>query len=663
MKKSIFIIALYLISSTKLNAQQGVSINSSGNNPDPSAMIDVSSTAKGALIPRMTTGERNAILSPANSLLIFNITDRCLQIFNGNQMQWENIYCYLGCTAAPAMPGSISGNASPCINSAGNIYTINQVAGATSYTWTAPSGATIVVGQGTPGVSVNFDTVSGNIAVSANNSCGAGPQQTLAVTLSTSPDAAGTISGTASVCPDQTGVSYSVSPITGATSYVWSYSGTGFSIVSGSGTNNITADFSSATAGIITVYGSNACGNGSASPDYSISIITAPSAPVAVSGTNETVNSFLANWNVSSGATTYYLDVATDAGFTGFVTGYNNLNAGNVLSNNVTGLTCNTTYYYRVRAANSCGTSSNSNTITAATSPCQCPNYWMQMADMGGNGRSWAAGFVMGTKAYISTGVGSAQYKDLWEWDQATNSWTQKADFPGHDRYGAIGFAIGTKGYVGTGVDGSGPAVFYKDFYEWDQTGNTWTQKTDFPGIGRSYAIGFSIGNKGYVGGGENFSTVLQDFWEYDQAGNNWVSKGNLPGSERKNAVSFVIGTKAYIGTGWNYGGPMNTFWEYDQGSSNWTQKANFPGASRLAASGFSIGTKGYIGVGTNNTVRYKDFYEWDQTGNSWVQKADFGSIERSGGPVGFSIGTKGYFCAGNDATGDKKDLWQWCQQ
>jgi len=51
-----------------------------------------------------------------------------------------------------------------------------------------------------------------------------------------------------------------------------------------------------------------------------------------------TSTSFTANWSSSTGATSYRLYVATDAAFTNMVTGYNDLNVGNLTSYNVTGL-------------------------------------------------------------------------------------------------------------------------------------------------------------------------------------------------------------------------------------------------------------------------------------------------------------------------------------
>lgn len=73
--------------------------------------------------------------------------------------------------------------------------------------------------------------------------------------------------------------------------------------------------------------------------------------PAIYKPTNVTKSSFTANWQAVTGATKYYLDVATDAAFTSFVPGYN---AKEVSANydSVTGLTDQTHYFYRVKAAN-----------------------------------------------------------------------------------------------------------------------------------------------------------------------------------------------------------------------------------------------------------------------------------------------------------------------
>ena len=91
-------------------------------------------------------------------------------------------------------------------------------------------------------------------------------------------------------------------------------------------------------------------------------------------------------------------------------------------------------------------------------------------------------------------------YKDFWEWDQATNVWTQKANFGGTSRWQAVGFSVGNKGYIGTGINNLNQAL--KDFWEYDVLSNIWTQKSNFQGGLREAATGFSIGNKGYIGTG-----------------------------------------------------------------------------------------------------------------------------------------------------------------
>jgi N-acetylneuraminic acid mutarotase len=240
-------------------------------------------------------------------------------------------------------------------------------------------------------------------------------------------------------------------------------------------------------------------------------------------------------------------------------------------------------------------------------------NTWTQKADFGGTARSNTVGFSIGSKGYIGTGGDS---KDFWEYDPAANAWTQKADCGGGWRSVAIGFSIGSKGYIGTGIDTSvSPGIYRKDLWEYDPAADTWTQKADLGGTARILAVGFSIGSKGYIGTGVievgpgSFASV-KDFWEYDPAADAWTQKADFGGTGRSSAVGFSIGSKGYIGTG---GSGSKDFWEYDPAANAWTQKADFGGTARSRAKGFSIGNKGYIGTGWDgSSVVYRDFWEYD---------------------------------------------------
>ena len=103
-----------------------------------------------------------------------------------------------------------------------------------------------------------------------------------------------------------------------------------------------------------------------------------PRAPRALRATNVTADSLTANWSSVTEATGYRLDVATNDSFTNYVPGYRNLNVNNTTSRNITGLTANTFYYYRLRAYNSKGTSLNSNVIRAKTSQASQDNRHQQ---------------------------------------------------------------------------------------------------------------------------------------------------------------------------------------------------------------------------------------------------------------------------------------------
>lgn len=67
----------------------GVSVGVGTATPLASAALDVTSTTKGFLAPRMTTTERNAITSPATGLLIYNTSLNFYQVYNGTS--WTSV--------------------------------------------------------------------------------------------------------------------------------------------------------------------------------------------------------------------------------------------------------------------------------------------------------------------------------------------------------------------------------------------------------------------------------------------------------------------------------------------------------------------------------------------------------------------------------------------
>jgi hypothetical protein len=82
-------VSLFLF--TTLTFSQNVGIKADGTAPDNSAMLEVGSTEKGFLMPRMTTDEIAAITSPANGLMVYCTTDGKFYIYNSLIVAWKEI--------------------------------------------------------------------------------------------------------------------------------------------------------------------------------------------------------------------------------------------------------------------------------------------------------------------------------------------------------------------------------------------------------------------------------------------------------------------------------------------------------------------------------------------------------------------------------------------
>ena len=86
----LLLLAIVIIVSSSLTAQMAVTTD--GSSADASAMLEVKSTDKGFLPPRMTTAEIVNIASPANGLFVFNTTDNKAYIFVSADNQWKEVY-------------------------------------------------------------------------------------------------------------------------------------------------------------------------------------------------------------------------------------------------------------------------------------------------------------------------------------------------------------------------------------------------------------------------------------------------------------------------------------------------------------------------------------------------------------------------------------------
>ena len=185
-----------------------------------------------------------------------------------------------------ALPSpTIAGQTTVCANSGYIAYSTES--GMSGYVWTVSPGGVISSGQGTNTIQVSWNA-TGAQSVSVNyantNACMALTPTVQNVTVNGTPGTAGVITGTATVCGGAQGVAYSVGAISGAVAYAWNVPA-GAVIASGANTNAITVNFAgNATSGNITVSGNNLCGNGTASPNFPVTVNALPAAASAITG-------------------------------------------------------------------------------------------------------------------------------------------------------------------------------------------------------------------------------------------------------------------------------------------------------------------------------------------------------------------------------------------
>jgi N-acetylneuraminic acid mutarotase len=269
--------------------------------------------------------------------------------------------------------------------------------------------------------------------------------------------------------------------------------------------------------------------------------------------------------------------------------------------------------------------------------------FWIQKSSFAGAGRHRAVGCATKNKGYLGLGHvnGSGvdiSYKDWWEYDPSSDSWSQKASYPANN-HGATSFVVNDQPCVGGGSALNG------EFYQFDPELNTWTSIASCPFFNPGDTQGFSVNNKGYV-------YVGQQMAEYDATTNTWSLKAAPPVTFGSWSCSFTIEGSGYVKAG-------TKLFEYKPIHNTWTQRADFPGASTGGSYGFSILQRGFVTcgyVGGLSTVTDQVWSFYPGT-NSWHLEIAFPGITRRF-PVAFAIHNRGYFGTGTNGI-NLNDFWQ----
>ncbi|HNW70907.1 MAG TPA: hypothetical protein PKI01_10925 [Bacteroidales bacterium] len=463
--------AICILSTVNGYSQQGVSINTAGTPANPSAMLDVSSTSKGLLIPRVSLTSINdvtTIASPATSLLVYNTNAAMVGgavgfwYFNGTiwvqAIGPQGIQGPTGATGAAGAAGA-TGPAGPtgATGAAG-------VAGATGAT--GPAGP---VGCGVANYVVKSTGASATCSIIYDNGTNAGigtttPANTFdVITTNTTTDFAaikgsetgnakvyGVLGSITSTTNDASGVRGIASGTSGQTNGVWGENASAAGVGVYGLTTNATGDG---------VYGWNNAAAG-ASNGYGVWGITSQNTGFAVAGNNYNATG-TGVAGAGNGIGINYISGGTGGAFSSTNIGAYGYGNNTTSSWGVLGLSANVT---------GTGVRGQNNTTDDATSA-GFGGFFTSTQTKG----SGVAGSLATTSTYFA-GAGVSGYTAstlangkgvIGACDNATGSgvWGQSAGASGN---GVIGIVSGATGFglngqnlnaTGTGIAGAGNAL------------------------------------------------------------------------------------------------------------------------------------------------------------------------------------------------------------
>ncbi|SER02655.1 DUF7507 domain-containing protein [Pedobacter rhizosphaerae] len=221
----------------------------------------------------------------------------------------------IGVTRTPIISSTTPTNPTTCLGTNGKIvfggltngvsYTINYNKGGVAQT-------AIVQVASSNSVSMNNLSAGSYTNITVTNT-GCPSAATSATLVGPAPATPGTIAGNTAICAPASSQNYSITAVTDATGYIWSYSGTGVTISSTNNTASLTFA-SNATGGTLSVIATNGCGN---SPASTLAIGVSPIADANIAGST-TVNIGASNpnitFNITSGTAPFTLSYNVNGG-------------------------------------------------------------------------------------------------------------------------------------------------------------------------------------------------------------------------------------------------------------------------------------------------------------------------------------------------------------
>ncbi|MDP1621298.1 MAG: hypothetical protein Q8M08_03070 [Bacteroidales bacterium] len=339
MKTLTFFIIMLLLFSSTMFAQVG--INSDNSPPANSAMLDIKSTVRGLLLPRMTYAQRNAIVSPDEGLMVYCTTcgtSGSLSIFtNGMWMTFSP--CVIASPVA----------SSPVISLGQVVWNWLAVSGAVGYKWNTTANYATAVDMNTAITKTETGTICGTTYtryVWAYNSCGESVMTTLTATV---PGAVTPTPLTGTHLPAQTSIVWNWNTVAGATGYKWSavnnYAG---ATDMGTAITNTETGLTCNTLYTRYVWAYTFCGNSIPVVLTQTTSLNPPATPTE--GTHvPAATQIVWNWNTVVNATGFKWNTINDYASASDI--------GMVITKTETGLTCNTPYTRFVWAYSACGNS------------------------------------------------------------------------------------------------------------------------------------------------------------------------------------------------------------------------------------------------------------------------------------------------------------------